>query len=167
MATYKALPHQFARVHPKYMTPGFSTFVTCAIGLSYYVVMSIISDSVLQDTILSISLAIAFYYALTGFACVWYFRHELLTSRQAFFAKFLLPLLGGVMLAFAFVASSVQMFSPDYTGTDIWGIGSVFVIGFGSLAFGVLLMFLWQIRQPEFFRGQTLRQDTPVLAPDA
>ena len=167
MATYRALPRQFARVHPKYMTPGFSTFVTCAIGLSYYVVMSIISDSVLQDTILSISLAIAFYYSLTGFSCVWYFRHEILASRQAFFMKFLLPLLGGVMLAFAFVASSVQMFSPDYTGTDIWGIGSVFIIGFGSLAVGVLVMFLWQIRQPEFFRGQTLRKDTPVLAPDA
>ncbi|MDO9484740.1 MAG: APC family permease [Actinomycetota bacterium] len=166
MATYRALPQQFARVHPKYMTPGFSTFVTCAIGLSYYVVMSIISDSVLQDTILSVSLAIAFYYALTGFSCVWYFRHEIFSSSKAFTVKFLLPLLGALMLAFAFIASSIQMFSPDYTGTDFWGIGSVFIIGFGSLAFGVLVMLAWQLRQPEFFRGETLRKDTPVLAPD-
>ncbi len=70
------------------------------------------------------------------------------------------------MLAFAFVASSIQMFSPDYTGTDIWGIGSVFMIGFGSLAVGVFVMLAWQVRQPAFFRGETLRHDTPVLAPD-
>jgi hypothetical protein len=80
--------------------------------------------------------------------------------------KFLLPLLGGLMLAFAFIASAIQMFSPDYTGTDIWGIGSVFVIGVGSLAVGVVVMFVWQLRQPAFFRGETLRHDTPLLAPE-
>lgn len=167
MAIYQALPRQFAQVHPKYMTPGFSTLITCAIGLSYYVLMSAISNAVLQDTILSISLAIAFYYALTGFACVWYFRREALTSLRSLFMKLLLPLLGGLLLAGAFLASAVQMFSPDYTGTTIWGIGSVFVIGLGSLAFGVVLMAIWQLRQPAFFRGETLKQDTPVLAPDS
>lgn len=166
MATYKALPRRFARVNPKYMTPGFSTFVTCAIGLSYYVVMSVISDSVLQSTILSISLAIAFYYALTAFSCVWYFRKTAFSSVHSFVFVFLLPLAGGLMLAFAFIASAFQMFSPDYTGASLWGVGQVFVIGVGSLAFGFVLMALWQWRRPEFFRGETLRHDTPVLAPD-
>jgi len=166
MAIYKALPHQFAHVHPRYMTPGFSTFVTCAIGLSYYVLMSIVSNSVLQDTILSISLAIAFYYALTGFSCVWYFRGEAFTSVKSSLVMCVMPLLGGLMLTFAFVASAIQMFGPDYTGTSIWGIGSVFVIGVGSLAFGVVVMLLWQLRHPAFFRGETLRRDTPVLAAD-
>ncbi len=79
---------------------------------------------------------------------------------------FLFPLLGGLMLAFAFVVSAVQMWSPDYSGTSYFGIGGVFVIGIGSLLVGVVLMLLWQLRQPEFFRGETLSTDTPVLVPD-
>lgn len=166
MAVYKALPARFARVDPKYMTPAFSTFLTCGIGLAFFIGMSIISESVLQDSILSISLAIAFYYALTGFSCVWYFRKESFSSVRSFFFKFLLPLLGGLLLSVAFVASAIQMWSPDYSDSSYFGIGGVFVIGIGSLAFGVLLMFLWQLKQPAFFRGETLRKDTPVLVPD-
>lgn len=167
MATYKALPARFAQIHPKYMTPGFSTFITCAIGLSFYIGMTFISNSVLLDTISSISLAIAFYYSMTGFACVWYFRKEWFVSLNRFIFVFLLPLIGGLILAFAFLASAIQMWSPDYGNGDAYfGVGSVFVIGIGSLGIGVLIMLLWQMRAPAFFRGQTLKHDTPVLVPD-
>ncbi len=166
MAVYKALPDKFAKVSPKYMTPGYSTFVTCGIGLSFFIGMSIISESVLQDSILSISLAIAFYYGLTGFASVWYFRKEAFTGVRPFLFMFLFPLLGGLMLGFAFIVSAVQMWSPDYSGSSYFGIGGVFVIGIGSLLVGVVLMLLWQLRQPAFFRGETLTTDTPVLVPD-
>jgi amino acid transporter len=166
MGVYRALPARFATVSPKYMTPAFSTFLTCGIGLFFFIGMSIISENVLQDTILSISLAIAFYYALTGFSCVWYFRGESLLGLRSFVFKLLLPLLGGVMLTTAFIVSAVQMWNPDYGQTSYFGVGGVFVIGIGSLAFGVLLMFLWQLKAPAFFRGQTLTTDTPVLAPD-
>ncbi len=151
---------------PEVHDARFRYFHDLGIGLAYYIGMSIISTSLLQDTILSISLAIAFYYGLTGFACVWYFRKESFSSIRAFFFKFMLPLIGGSMLAFAFVASAIQMLSPDYSGTSYFGVGGVFVIGIGSLAVGVVIMFLWQFKQPGFFRGETLRKDTPVLVPD-
>ena len=70
------------------------------------------------------------------------------------------------MLGFAFIVSAVQMWSPDYSGSSYFGIGGVFVIGIGSLLVGVVLMLLWQLRQPAFFRGETLTTDTPVLVPD-
>ncbi|MEI8083673.1 MAG: APC family permease, partial [Actinomycetes bacterium] len=167
MGVYRALPARFATVSPKYMTPAFSTFLTCGIGLAFYIGMSIISENVLQDTILSISLAIAFYYALTGYSCVWYFRGESFLSLRSFLVKFLFPLLGAVMLTVAFVVSAAQMWSPSYGDTSYFGIGGVFIIGIGSLAVGVVLMFLWQLRAPAFFRGETLQTDTPVLVPDA
>ena len=47
----------------------------------YYIGMTLISDNILQDSILSLGLAIAFYYAITGYACVWYFRRELFLRR--------------------------------------------------------------------------------------
>ena len=39
----------------------------------------------------------------------------------------------------------------------------MFVLGVGMLALGVVVMFFWQCRAPAFFRGETLKQDTPAL----
>ncbi len=166
MAVYKALPSKFAQVNPKFMTPGFSTFVTCTIGLTFYVIMTFVSDNILQDTISSISLSIAFYYALTAFACAWYFRKEAFSSARSFFMMFLFPLIGGLILILIFIFSAYYMWNPDYGNSSLWGVGTVFIIGVGSLAVGVVLMLLWQMKAPAFFRGETLKHDTPVLAPD-
>ena len=160
MAAYKALPRRFADVHPRYRTPSFSTVVMGVVASVYYVGMTLISDNILQDSILSLGLAIAFYYGITGFACVWYFRRELFTSAYNFFYKFLFPLLGSLMLTYAFVQSAIDMYDVDYGYTVLLGIGGTFVLGVGSLAFGVLLMVLWFFfpRAKPFFRGESLNE---------
>ena len=48
---------------------------------------------------------IAFYYGLTGFACVWYFRHDLTKSARNFWLVGVAPMVGGLMLAAIFVKS--------------------------------------------------------------
>jgi len=169
MAAYKALPARFGRVHPKYKTPGFSTFVMGVVATVFYVGMTIISEDFLSDTILSLGLAIAFYYAITGFACVWYFRRELFASAHNIVFRFLFPLLGALMLTAAFVFSAIDMFDPDYGYTVLFGVGGVFVVGIGSLAFGVVLMVVWFFFRGSkpFFRGESLNRDTEILVPDA
>jgi amino acid transporter len=168
MAAYKALPRRFMTVHPRYRTPSFSTIVMGVVASVYYIGMTLISDNILQDSILSLGLAIAFYYAITGFACVWYFRRDLLTSVRDFVFKGLLPLLGALMLAFAFVKSAIDMYDVDYGYTVLLGVGGTFVVGIGALALGVVLMLLWWAfpRSKPFFRGESLNRDTPVLVPD-
>ena len=168
MAVYKALPKRFGTVHPKFRTPGFSTLVMGAVALVFYVGMTLISENFLADSIYSLGLAIAFYYGLTGYACVWYFRRELFTSGFNFVYKFLFPLLGALMLTAAFVKSAIDMFDPDYGYTVIWGIGGVFVIGIGSLLFGVVLMIVWSLfpRSKPYFRGESLNESTEVLVPE-
>jgi amino acid transporter len=168
MAAYKALPARFQTVHPRFQTPSFSTLVMGVVASLYYVGMSLISDNILQDSILSLGLAIAFYYAITCFACVWYFRRELFTSARNLVFRGIFPLLGGLMLTYAFVQSAIDMYDVDYGFTVLFGIGGTFVLGIGSLAFGVLLMFLWFAfpRSKPFFRGESLNRDTPVLVPD-
>jgi len=168
MAAYKALPRRFASVHPRYKTPSFSTLVMGIVASLYYIGMTLISDNILQDSILSLGLAIAFYYAITGYACVWYFRRELFDSARNFFYRFLFPLLGALMLTYAFVQSAIDMYDVDYGYTVLLGIGGTFVLGIGSLAFGVLLMFLWFAfpRAKPFFRGESLNRDTEVLVPE-
>jgi amino acid transporter len=168
MAAYKALPRRFARVHPRYKTPSFSTLVMGIVAIAYYVGFTLVNDNILQDSILSLGLAIAFYYALTGYACVWYYRRVLFTSARNFFYKGLLPLLGAVMLTYAFVQSAIDMWDVDYGYSTLLGVGGSFVMGIGALAFGVLLMVLWFLfpRSKPFFRGQSLNRETPVLVPE-
>lgn len=168
MGVYRALPARFKDVHPRFKTPSFSTLVMGVVAIVYYVGMSLISDNILQDSILSLGLAIAFYYAITGYACVWYFRRTLFDSARDFFYRGLLPLLGALMLTYAFVQSAIDMWDVDYGYTVLFGIGGTFVIGIGALLVGVVLMFLWFLfpRSKRFFRGESLNRDTPVMVPD-
>ena len=168
MGVYRALPAKFKDVHPTFKTPSFSTIVMGVVATAYYVGMTLISDNILQDSILSLGLAIAFYYAITGFACVWYFRKDLTRSPREFFFKGLFPLLGGLMLTAAFLQSAVDMWQPDYGNTVIWGVGGTFVVGIGSLAIGLVLMFVWYLfpRSKRFFRGESLNRETEVMVPE-
>ena len=59
--------------------------------------------SLLADSIAAVGLMIAFYYGITGFACVWYYRRELTNSWQDAMRKGIMPALGGLMLLGAFV----------------------------------------------------------------
>jgi amino acid transporter len=168
MAVYKALPRRFATVHPRYLTPSFSTLVMGVVAILFYVVLALISENILEDSILSLGLAIAFYYAITGFACVWYFRRELFASVRNAVFMFALPLVGALLLTAAFVYSAIDMFDPEYGFTVLFGVGGVFVVGIGALALGVVLMVVWALFRESrpFFRGASLNRDTEVLVPD-
>lgn len=168
MAVYRALPKRFAQVHPRFRTPGFSTLVMGVVATVFYVTMSLVSENFLADSIYSLGLAIAFYYGITGYACVWYFRRELFQNASSFFFKFLFPLLGALLLTAAFVKSAIDMLDPDYGYTILFGVGGVFVIGIGSLLLGVVLMVVWALFRESrpFFRGESLNRDTEVLVPE-
>jgi amino acid transporter len=168
MAVYKALPHRFGEVHPKYKTPAYSTFVMGIVAIVFYVGMTLVSENILEDTIASLGLAIAFYYGITGFACVWFFRRTAFASVRNFVFQFLFPLLGGILLAAAFVKSAIDMLDPEYGSTTLLGVGSVFVVGVGSLLVGVVLMIVWSFfpESKPFFRGEALNESTEILVPE-
>ncbi len=168
MGVYGALPKRFAKVHPRYRTPEFSTLLMGLVASLFFIGMALISDNLLQDTILSLGLAIAFYYAITGFACVWYFRRTLRDSAKNLWMRGILPFVGAALLTAAFGFSVVDMLDPDYGYTVLFGIGGVFVVGVGSLAIGVVLMGIWALRPNSrpFFRGESLNESTEVLVPD-
>ena len=138
------------------------------VAIVYYVGLTIISDNILADSILSLGLAIAFYYAVVAFSCVRYFRRQIFTSARNFFFLGLLPLLGGLMLTAAFIKSAIDMTDPEYGYTVLFGIGGAFVLGIGALLLGVVLMMAWYTTQESkpFFNGETLNDETPVLVPE-
>ena len=47
-----------------------------------------------------------------------------------------------------------------------WNIGGVFVIVFFSWLAGLLVFIYLRIKQPPFFRKETLTRATPTLVPD-
>jgi amino acid transporter len=173
MAVYKAIPEKFARIHPKFLTPTWSTVAMGIVSVAFYLVFTLISPNLLSALIGSIGLMIAFYYGLTGFACVWFYRKTLFSSFRNFIMRGLFPLLGGLMLAAAFVYGLISFAEPDWLTDDsgknitIFGIGAEAVVGVGGLLVGVVLMIVWRIIKPDFFLGKTLerRSDDLVLAP--
>ncbi|ANW18766.1 APC family permease [Streptomyces clavuligerus] len=164
MSAYEALPPSYARVHPRFRTPGRATVVAGLATGAFYTVMTLVSENVLIDTVYALGLMICFYYSLTAFACAWYFRRELLRSGRDLVFKGVFPLLGGTLLAAVFSKTLYDMWDPAYgSGSAVLGVGSVFVIGVGLLLLGLVIMLVMTRRSPAFFRGEILTRETPSL----
>lgn len=167
MGYYRALPEKFAEVHPEHKTPAFSLIVAGLGAGTFYTVMTLLSERVMLDTIYSLGLMICFYYGLTAFGCIYFFRGELFDNVHNIVFKFLFPLLGGLGLLFVFLVTVRDSASPDYgSGASIGGVGLVLIMGVTLMVLGVAIM-LWQrARDGSFFRGETLSSQTEALVVD-
>ncbi len=162
MGHYGALPEKFSTVSPRFFTPGYATIVASVVASAFYAVMRFISEDVLWDTITALGMMICFYYGITAFACVWYFRKQWFDTMRTFLFTLLFPLIGGIILAALFVMTLVDSMNPDYgSGSNIAGVGLVFILGVTVILLGIVIM-IWQaVRRPAFFRGETLAMDAP------
>ncbi|MFC4945529.1 APC family permease [Pseudonocardia sp. GCM10023141] len=154
MGAYRAIPTRFANIHPRYLTPSYATWAMGIVSIIFYVGLTFLSSNVLSDSIAAVGLLIAFYYGLTGFACVWYYRHHL--RGKDLWTKGVLPGLGALLLLGAFIISAKNYLTAE---TDtVFGSGGlgVFLIGIGSLVLGGVLMVGYSRVAPAFFRGETL-----------
>jgi amino acid transporter len=176
MAVYKALPSAFARMHGKYLTPTVSTIVMGALSIALYVPLNYLSGgNVLADAVTAIGLYIAFYYGLTAFTCVWYYRRTLLSSPRNLFMRGILPLLGGLIMYFA---GGWSLWEDWDVGTENsytswlmpfyphWHIGGAFMVFFVSALAGLIFFIYCRIALPAFFKKQTLTRATPTLVPE-
>ncbi|APE16288.1 amino acid transporter [Mycobacterium sp. WY10] len=162
MGVYKALPEPFAKIHRTYLTPTTSTVMMGVVSIVFYVLFTLVSPNLLSALIGSVGLMIAFYYGLTGFACVWFYRKHLTRNVRDFMMRGVIPLLGGLTLLVVFVYGLMQYAKPDWLTDDdgnnvtIFGFGAVAVVGIGALVLGVILMAVWWLIRPDFFHGRTL-----------
>jgi hypothetical protein len=126
------------------------------------VVFTAVSSNFLGDAILSIGLLIAFYYGVTGLACVWFFRKDLRGSARDLVFKGVLPLLGSLMMLGAFVRSAKDIYSPDYGATSVGGVGGVFLLGVGSIVLGLVVMLTIRGRYRSYFHPTAQEETVPV-----
>jgi amino acid transporter len=166
MARWGALPKAFARIHPRFQTPNFSTILMGVVSAVWTVLVLALnpSQNVLGDSISALGFAIAFYYGLTGLAATWYFRHELLKSVRNFVLVGVVPLLGFLMMAALFVKAFHEYSKTGFNYSPaLWGIEVPIAIGIGSLLLGVVLMLVSWVKYPAFFRHRPETADPTVL----
>jgi amino acid transporter len=173
MAAYKALPPSFAKIHPKHLTPTVSTIVMGVISIALYIPLNYLSGgNPIADAVTAIGLYIAFYYGLTGFACVWYYRRTLTSSARNLWMRGILPGLGGLLMYAAgiYALQSDWVSTSGYTFWTVpglqWKVGGIFIIAVLAALAGVLGFIYMRVTAPAFFRKETLTRGTPTLVPD-
>ena len=163
MARQGALPAVFARIHPRYRTPTWSTWAMGIVSIAWFAALVAIDPGVgiLWDSISGLGFAIAFYSALTALAAPVLFRRVLLTSARAFVLGGLVPLLGAAGLAYVFALAAIQHWDPAASGSGAWlrfsgfrGVAPAFAIGIGMLVLGIPALGLCRVLRPEFFRNR-------------
>jgi amino acid transporter len=154
MAAHKAAPESLARVSPKYLTPTVATVFFGVSSSVWLVGLTIVSQDVLADSILALGFGIAFYYGITGVACVIYYRRQLFRSAKNLVFIGIAPLLGAIGLFWSFWQSAVDFADPanSESGDSWFGLGPPLVIGLGMLVLGIPFMVLWWVLHPAFFR---------------
>jgi amino acid transporter len=154
MARRSAIPGYFGRISPKHRTPAVSTWWVAVIAIIWYVVVSLISENALFDSLTALSLLIAFYYSLTGIACAIYYRRMLLGSVKALILIGIGPVLGALLLIWLLGLSIVEMSNPanSYGGVSWFGLGPPLVIGILLFALGVVFMVVSRIVDTPFWK---------------
>jgi amino acid transporter len=178
MAAHGALPKALAKIHPRYLTPTWSTWWFGIASVAWWLVLIVVdrSENILWDSISGLGFGIAFYYGLTAIAAPILFRKHVFKSLKNFLLVGLVPLLGFGVLAWVFVRSAIDycLWSADTAYTPAWfafgdfrGFGAPFVIGIGMLVAGIPLWLWARKAYPEFFRRRAEAADSLTdLLPD-
>ncbi|MBV9534496.1 MAG: APC family permease [Solirubrobacterales bacterium] len=176
MAFHKAIPAIFGRVHPRYLTPTFSTLSFAAISIAYYAALNFLSHgNVISDAVTAATFFVAVYLGITAVACAWQYRKDLSRGLRAALGNVIVPAFAAVFL-FGLLAWSVKLYldpSQSYVVVRLPLIGQVggtlLVAGITALI-GLVWMVVCQFTHPGFFRGEarrsgvSLSEDATVLA---
>jgi amino acid transporter len=152
MAYWKSIPKAFGRVHPRYLTPSFSTLLMGGVSILWTVVILLLSSNALEDSIVAIGFPICFYYGFTGIACIVYYRHELTNSVRDFILLGIAPLIGGLILFGVFVKAVIFYgHAENVSSKPILGITLPLWMGIGGMLVGLILMLISRPFFRDFF----------------
>jgi amino acid transporter len=156
MAIWKAIPSVIGKVHPRYLTPTVSTWGFGLLSIATAVPLILISETVLELAVVALGIPVCFYYGSTGFACAWYYRHELLRSVRKFLLVGLAPVVGGLMFyGVGIYAITYYGHKSHAEGKQYLGLTLPLWLGLVGLGIGVVLMIVSRPFFREFFSRKT------------
>jgi amino acid transporter len=137
MAKWGAIPGIIGRVHQRFLTPTVSTWGFGILSVATAVPLILISETVLELSVVALGIPVCFYYGSTGFASLWYYRREIFDSGRKFILVGLLPLLGGLIMygigvkAIIFYGEKVNAEGKEYLGLTLplWFGGVGMLVG--------------------------------------
>ena len=132
-------------MNKKFQTPIWGTVIYGVLSVVWYVGLTALSENVLADSIATLGLMIAFYYGINGIVSPMLYRNHIFKSIKQFLLLALLPVLGALVLFWALVKSMIDFTDPanSESGSSWFGVGPPFVLGFGFLFLGIILMLVW------------------------
>jgi amino acid transporter len=156
MAHWKAVTSLLARVHKRYLTPTVSTLGFGALSIIVTVVLLLLSESVLADSITAIGFPICFYYGFTGVACAWYYRRDLFESARNLLLLGVGPVLGGLILfGIGIKAAFYYGRAANVESKPILGITLPLWFGIGGMILGAVILVISRPYFKEFFSRKT------------
>lgn len=169
MARWGALPEIFGRIHPRYLTPAFSTLAMGAVSIAWTLVIVALdpAQNVLGDTISALGFEIAFYYGFTGLAAAIYFRRDLLRSPKKLVLAGIVPLLGFGLMAAVFVKAFRDYSQAGFNySSPVLGIELPILVGIGALLLSIPLLVIVMVAMPRFFKRRPYVEAAPAGAID-
>lgn len=122
---------RYAQLHPLWDTPWIAIVLLWFLGVIFLFLSSFYPtvNEMIRDSVNSISLLVAFYYSLTGFACAWYYR-LLWTNVYELITYMIWPIISALFLIF------IACFSiPKFSLITL-------LISIGSILSGIIALWL-------------------------
>jgi amino acid transporter len=162
MAFHKALPAIFGRVHPRYLTPSFSTISFGVVSVIYYVSLNFVSHgAVISDAVTATTFFATLYLGITAAACTWHSRSLISHGFRTAVSYVWVPALGAFCL-FAVLAYSFKIYwdpEESYFDIQVFGLtigGTLVVVGITTIV-GLAWMLYSERTQREYFSGESMR----------
>jgi amino acid transporter len=148
MASAKALPAVFGRVHPKNRVPHVATLAFGVASALWYLGLVALSTDLLAASIPALGLVIAFYLGLSSVACPVMYGRALFRSVRVAIAAGLIPLLGAAVFAWVLIAGCLDLL---HRGPSLLGGNLGLLTVLGLYLIGLVAMTLWRRRAPGYF----------------
>ena len=156
MARRGALPASLGRMHPRFKTPWVALMTTGVIAATWFVIVNLLSETAMLDTLSALGTLVAFYYSITGIACVVYYRRHVVGSLKGFILVGLGPFLGSLGLIIILIVGiqTLTTAANDGSGSRILGLAAPVAFAVFVLILGLVAMGWRMLRAGGFFRSR-------------
>lgn len=156
MARRGALPARLGLTHPRFKSPWASLVLIGGVAVGWFLLVSSISENAMLDTLSSLGILVAFYYSITGIACVVYYRRHVTASVKGFILVGIGPIIGSIGLIFMLVVGIRSVSDPATSASGYaWiGLAPPLAIAALILVLGGVVMVVRYFRAPAFYRNR-------------